>query len=71
GQVVEVKDFGPIVELFPGTDGLCHISELEDSYVDEVTDICDVGDKIKVKVLEIDGNRIRLSRKAAMKEEGD
>ncbi|MBS3764047.1 MAG: polyribonucleotide nucleotidyltransferase [Planctomycetes bacterium] len=71
GQVVEIKDFGPIVELFPGTDGLCHISELDDSYVDEVTDICDVGDKIKVKVLEIDGNRIRLSRKAAMKEESD
>ncbi|MFW6279953.1 MAG: polyribonucleotide nucleotidyltransferase [Planctomycetota bacterium] len=71
GRVTELKDFGPIVELFPGTDGLCHISELDEGYVDNVEDICEVGDKLKVKVLEVDGNRIKLSRRAALEEEGD
>ena len=69
GRVTEVKDFGPIVELFPGTDGLCHISELEDGYVDEVEDVCSVGDKIKVKVLAVEGDRVKLSRRAALEEE--
>ena len=67
GQVTEVKDFGAIVELFPGTDGLCHISELDRGYVKNVQDICRVGDKMRVKVLSVDGDRIRLSRKAALK----
>ncbi len=71
GRVTEMKDFGPIVELFPGTDGLCHISELEDGYVDDVEDVCSVGDKIKVKVLAVEGNRIKLSRRAALEEEQD
>jgi len=65
---VELKDFGAIVELFPGADGLCHISELDDSYVKEVTDICDIGDTIPVKVLSVQDNSVRLSRKAALKE---
>jgi polyribonucleotide nucleotidyltransferase len=68
GTVVELKDFGAIVELFPGADGLCHISELDDSYVKEVTDICEVGDTIPVKVLSVQDNSVRLSRKAALKE---
>ncbi len=68
GTVTELKDFGAIVELFPGADGLCHISELADSYVREVKDICEVGDTMKVKVLSVEDNSVRLSRKAALKE---
>jgi polyribonucleotide nucleotidyltransferase len=70
GTVTDIKDFGAIVELFPGSDGLCHISELDESYVRDVKDVCKVGDKLKVKVLQVEGNRVRLSRKAALKEEG-
>ncbi|MFW6189425.1 MAG: polyribonucleotide nucleotidyltransferase [Planctomycetota bacterium] len=70
GHVTEIKDFGAIVELFPGTDGLCHISQLDESYVEEVRDICEVGDTMKVKVLSVEDNRVRLSRKEALKEEG-
>ena len=69
GRGTALKDFGAIVELFPGAAGLCHISELDDSYVRNVTDICKVGDPIKVKVLSVEGDRIRLSRKAALAEE--
>ncbi len=72
GKVTDVKDFGPIVELFPGTDGLCHISELAEGYVKDVREVCKVGDSLKVKVLAVEGNRIKLSRKAAMQEkDGD
>ncbi len=70
GVVTEIKDFGAIVELGPGKDGLCHISELDDSYVRDVRDVCDVGDSIRVKVLSISDNSVRLSRKAALKEAG-
>ena len=68
GKVTELKDFGAIVELVPGTDGLCHVSELDEGYVRNVQDVCNVGDEMAVKVLAIDGNRIKLSRKAAMQE---
>jgi len=68
GVVTDTKDFGAIVELFPGTDGLCHISQLDESYVKDVSDVCKVGDRIKVKVLSVEDNRVRLSRKAALKE---
>ncbi len=71
GRVTDLKDFGPIVELFPGTDGLCHISELAEGYVKDVKDVCKVGDTLKVKVLAVEGNRIKLSRKAALAEEND
>ncbi len=71
GKVTDLKDFGPIVELFPGTDGLCHISELAEGYVDNVKDVCKVGDTLKVKVLAVEGNRIKLSRKAALADEGE
>ena len=70
GTVTELKDFGAIVELLPGTDGLCHISQLDESYVKNVEDFCQVGDKMPVKVLAIEGNRIKLSRKAALQEQG-
>jgi polyribonucleotide nucleotidyltransferase len=69
GVVTEIKDFGAIVELFPGADGLCHISQLDESYVKSVTDICNVGDTIPVKVLSVEDNRVRLSRKEALKEQ--
>ena len=67
GKVVSTKDFGAFVELIPGTDGMCHISELADGYVAKVSDVVKVGDQIKVKVIQIDDQgRIKLSRKAAM-----
>ena len=61
-------DFGAFVEIFPGTDGLVHISQLDHTRVKTVTDIVKEGDEVMVKVLEIDGQgRIRLSRKEALK----
>jgi len=69
GRVSEIKDFGAIVELFPGSDGLCHVSELSNEYVRNVADVCKVGDKIKVKVIAVEGNRVKLSRKAVLREE--
>jgi polyribonucleotide nucleotidyltransferase len=66
GIVTRVADFGAFVEILPGTDGLCHISELENRRVDQVTDVLQEGDEVVVKVINIDQTgRIRLSRKAA------
>ena len=71
GRVVSIKEFGAFVEIAPETDGLCHVSELSDHYVQNVTELVNVGDEIKVKVILIDDQgRIKLSRKAAMKELG-
>jgi len=70
GKVTSIKDFGAFIEVVPGQDGLCHISELSDDYVKQVTDVCRVGDIVKVKVILIDEQgRVKLSRKAAMREE--
>jgi polyribonucleotide nucleotidyltransferase len=72
GRVVSIKEFGAFVEIAPETDGLVHVSELSDQYVDRVTDFLNVGDEVKVKVILIDDQgRIKLSRKAAMKELGE
>ncbi len=74
GQVVSVRDFGAFVEIFPGQDGMCHVSELDASYVKKVTDVVNVGDSVKVKVVSVDDQgRVRLSRKQALAEsdEGD
>ncbi len=72
GKVVSIKEFGAFVEIAPETDGLCHVSELSDRYVDRVTDFVNVGDEVKVKVILIDDTgRIKLSRKEAMKELGE
>ena len=69
GRVTSVKDFGAFVEILPGKDGLCHISELSDDYVQSVGDVCRVGDVMKVKVIAIDDqDRVKLSRKVAMRE---
>jgi polyribonucleotide nucleotidyltransferase len=71
GTVSSVKDFGAFVEILPGRDGLCHISELSDGFVDNVEDVCHVGDEMKVLVLDVDGNdRVKLSRKRALQELG-
>ena len=70
GRVTSVKDFGAFVEILPGQDGLCHISELDDGYVAQVSDVCRMGDSMQVKVIAVDDQgRIKLSRKAAMREE--
>ena len=69
GVVKRVVDFGAIVEILPGVDGLCHVSQLSDTYIKKVTDVVKEGDEIPVKVIEVEPNgRIRLSRKAALKE---
>ena len=69
GHVTGIKEFGAFVEILPGRDGLCHISELSDSYVAKVEDVCKLRDEMLVKVLSIDDQgKIRLSRKAALKE---
>jgi polyribonucleotide nucleotidyltransferase len=66
GLVTRTTDFGAFVEILPGTDGLVHISELENKRVDRVTDVLHEGDEVVVKVLNIDPTgKIRLSRKAA------
>jgi polyribonucleotide nucleotidyltransferase len=70
GSVVSVKDFGVFVEIAPGKEGMCHISELADHYVRSVGDVCKMGDEIAVKVIAIDEQgRVKLSRKAALQEE--
>jgi len=70
GAVVKIMDFGAFVQILPGTDGLVHISQLADHRVTKVSDIVKEGEKIKVKVLEINRDgKIRLSLKAAMEEE--
>ncbi|MCH7847207.1 MAG: polyribonucleotide nucleotidyltransferase [Planctomycetes bacterium] len=67
GDVVSIKDFGAFIEIAPGTDGLCHISELADGYVKSVSDEVKLGDRIKVKVISVDDTgRIKLSRRAAL-----
>jgi polyribonucleotide nucleotidyltransferase len=69
GRVTSVKDFGAFVELVPGKDGLCHISELSTEYVGNVNDVCRVGDTMRVKVIAVDEqDRVKLSRRAAMEE---
>ncbi len=70
GLVKKVTDFGAFVEIFPGTDGLCHISELANYRVKQVTDIITEGDEVLVKCIEVDSRsgKIRLSRRAALGE---
>jgi polyribonucleotide nucleotidyltransferase len=69
GKVVRLAEFGAFVELFPGTDGLLHISEIAEHRVKEVKDELREGDQVMVKVLAVEGNRIKLSRKALIKEQ--
>ena len=69
GKVVRIADFGAFVEIFPGTDGLLHISEIAENRVKQVRDELNEGDQVLVKVLGIEGNKIKLSRKAILKEQ--
>ena len=69
GKVVRLAEFGAFVELFPGTDGLLHISEVAEHRIRNVRDELKEGDQVLVKVLSIEGNRIRLSRKAVLREQ--
>jgi polyribonucleotide nucleotidyltransferase len=68
GKVIQVKDFGAFIEILPGQEGLCHVSELSDKYVENVTDVVKIGDELDVKVILVDDSgRIKLSHKALMK----
>ncbi len=71
GTVVRIAEFGAFVEIFPGTDGLLHISEIAEQRIRSVRDALKEGDQVMVKVLAIEGNKIRLSRKALLKEARD
>ncbi|HHT9127673.1 MAG TPA: polyribonucleotide nucleotidyltransferase, partial [Candidatus Wujingus californicus] len=68
GKVLSLKEYGAFVEILPGHDGLLHISELSDSYVEKVEDVVKVGQEILIKVIGIDDQkRVKLSRKAVLK----
>jgi len=69
GKVVRLVDFGAFVEIFPGTDGLLHISEISENRIKNVRDELREGDQILVKVLALEGNKIKLSRKAVLREQ--
>jgi polyribonucleotide nucleotidyltransferase len=69
GTVSRLADFGAFVEIIPGTDGLLHISEVAEHRIKDVRDELKEGDQVLVKVLAVEGNRIRLSRKAILKEQ--
>jgi polyribonucleotide nucleotidyltransferase len=69
GKVTRLAEFGAFVEILPGTDGLLHISEVAEHRIKDVKDELKEGDQILVKVLAVEGNRIKLSRKAILKEQ--
>ena len=69
GKVVRLAEFGAFVEIFPGTDGLLHVSEIAEHRVKDVKDELREGDQVLVKVLAIEGNRVKLSRKAVLREQ--
>jgi polyribonucleotide nucleotidyltransferase len=71
GTVNRIVDFGAFVEIFPGTDGLLHVSEIADYRVRDVRDELKEGQQILVKCIGIEGNKIRLSRKALLRDEKD
>jgi len=69
GTVTRLAEFGAFVEIIPGTDGLLHISEVAEHRIKDIRDELKEGDQVLVKVLAVEGNRIRLSRKAILKEQ--
>lgn len=72
GTVKRVENYGAFVEVIKGTEGLCHVSELSDRFVKDTSDIVSIGDKLEVKVLEIDDRgRLNLSHKAVIEERKD
>jgi len=67
GKVVSIRDFGAFIEILPGIEGLCHVSELAKEYVKNVKDVVSVGDTVEVKVINIDDQgRVKVSRKAVL-----
>jgi polyribonucleotide nucleotidyltransferase len=71
GTVKSIKDFGAFIEILPGVEGLCHISELEEGYINRVTDVVQVGDPIEVEIINVDDRgKIKLSRKAILMSRG-
>ena len=71
GKVTRIVDFGAFVEIFPGTEGLLHISEIAEHRIKEVKDELKMADQVLVKCLALDGNKIKLSRKAVLREQRD
>ena len=70
-MVSSTKDFGAFVEILPGRDGLCHISELSSGYISDVGTVCEIGDEMKVLVIDVDDNdRVKLSRRQALEQLG-
>src|SRR5207249_6094340 len=68
GKVTRIANFGAFVEILPGLEGLLHISEVAEHRVKEVQDEIKEGEEILVKVIEVDGDRVRLSRKAVLRD---
>ena len=69
GKVVRIAEFGAFVEIFPGTDGLLHISEIDENRIRNVRDVLQEGDQVMVKVVGLEGNKIKLSRKAVLRDQ--
>ena len=69
GKVVRLADFGAFVEIFPGTDGLLHISEVAEHRIKDIRDELKMGDQLQVKVISVEGNKVRLSRKAVLRDQ--
>src|SRR5208283_2721803 len=69
GKVVRLADFGAFVEIFPGTDGLLHISELAEHHIRDIRKELKEGDQLLVKVISVEGNKVRLSRKAVLRDQ--
>ena len=69
GTVKKVVDFGAFVEILPGTEGLLHISEIAHRRIENIRGEVRVDDKILVKVINIEGNKIRLSRRAVLEDQ--
>jgi polyribonucleotide nucleotidyltransferase len=69
GKVVRLADFGAFIEIFPGTDGLLHISEVAEHRIKDIRDELKMGDQLLVKVIAVEGNKVRLSRKAVLRDQ--
>jgi polyribonucleotide nucleotidyltransferase len=67
GKVTGIKDFGAFIEIAPGRDGLCHVSDLDNGFVKHPSEVVKVGDRVQVKVISVDDNdRVKLSRKVLL-----
>lgn len=71
GIVKDIKDFGAFIEILPGVEGLCHISELAYKHVMNVEEVLKIGDEVKVKIIDIKGGKYSLSRKVLLEKPAD